>query len=142
MPTAKPTSSLLVQKLRFRSTGWLPSLTEWQPSCIRACFLILWFKGYVFVLPAMADILDFWVIMMSLRQTDVRIGILVVAVPEKNVFIHASRCYGLKVTFSFYQLWRPSWISGSLRETDVRIGILVVDVPKKVSSYMLLRVLV
>jgi len=32
---------------------------------------------------------------------------------RKSVFIHASRCSGLKVTFSFYQLWRPSWISGS-----------------------------
>ena len=31
----------------------------------------------------MAAILDVWVIMMSLRQTDVRIGILVVDVPEK-----------------------------------------------------------
>ena len=31
----------------------------------------------------MAAILDFWVIMMSLRQTYVRIGILVVDVPEK-----------------------------------------------------------
>ena len=31
----------------------------------------------------MAAILDFWVIMMSLRQTDVRIGILVEDLPEK-----------------------------------------------------------
>ena len=36
-----------------------------------------------FRLPAMVAILDFWVIMMSLRQTDDRIGILVVDVPEK-----------------------------------------------------------
>ena len=31
----------------------------------------------------MATILDFWVIMMSLRQTDVRTGILVEDLPEK-----------------------------------------------------------
>ena len=44
---------------------------------------MLWFKRYDFVLSAMAAILDFWVIMMSLRQTNVRIGILLEDLPEK-----------------------------------------------------------
>ena len=44
---------------------------------------IFWFKSYDLILPAMAAISDLWVIMMSLRQTDVRIGIIVVDLPEK-----------------------------------------------------------
>jgi len=39
--------------------------------------------GMAAIFDRMATILDFWVIMMSLRQTDVRIGILVVDIPEK-----------------------------------------------------------
>ena len=52
----------------------------------------------------MAAILDFWVIMMSLRQIDVRIGIPVVDVPEKVSSYMLFLCSGLKFTFSFYQV--------------------------------------
>ena len=52
----------------------------------------------------MAAILDFWVIMMSLRQIDVRIGIPVVDVPEKVSSYMLFLCSGLTFTFSFYQV--------------------------------------
>jgi len=39
--------------------------------------------GMAAIFDRMATMLDFWVIMMSLCKTDVKIGILVVDVPEK-----------------------------------------------------------
>ena len=57
---------------------------------------------------------------------------------RKSVFIHAFRCSGSKVMFSFYMMAAilDLWVKiMSLHQTNVRIRILVDDLPENVSSY-------